>query len=320
MVISMIQAVCCKRNCWSITSCKEYLVAFGTGVTVLKRPSLEEVWHITKIKHIISGVFLNDDILAVYTTEQKIYFVRISDKTIVWACPRPSKLSACGDMRCCTVPGTEKLVCIANGKKSLNEHFLVLIDYKEKTTILKEIPDSYRVVHALNWTKNFGLTFLAYEASGNGNLLYKITKISKEGDFLPLCQWESLETINAYLDDFVFMNHRKAKESTQVYKLTPTLQGVKVVPQLDFKIPFPRFYLKEPIANAKEYFPKIGYFNMELGFLIGHTYDWLGIYDITGNRLIGEYTQPNVACCTVLDNSLFVGCLPGLFKGDTGGQ
>ena len=320
MVSITIQTVYRRWHCWSITSCKQYLATFGTGVTVLKRPFLEEVCHITEIKHIISGVFMNDDILAIYTTEQKIYFIRISDKTIIWACPRPSKLSACGDMLCCTVPGTEKLVCIANGKNSLKEHFFILVDYKDKTIMLKEIPDCYRVVHALNWTKKFGLTFLSYEASGNGNLLYSITKISEAGDFLPLCQWESPEILNAYSDDFVFMNQRQAENSIQVYRLAPTPQGVKVVPQLNFKISFPHFYCKEPIVYAKEHFPKIGYINIESGFLVGHTYNWLGIYDFTNNRLIAEYTQPNIACCAILDHSLLVGCLPGLVKitGDAG--
>ena len=127
-----MQSIFRKWNCWNIASNNEYIATFGSGVTVLKRSTLEEIHHFTGIKYIMGGMFVSEDILVVYTTEQKIFFLQIPEKRIIWACPRHRKISAVGDIRCCLIPGTHKIACIAAGKSSLENYFFMLVDYKNK--------------------------------------------------------------------------------------------------------------------------------------------------------------------------------------------
>ena len=302
-----------KWNCWNIASTDQYIATFGSGVTILKRSTLEEIYHFTGIKYIIGGIFINADILAVYTTEQKIYFLQISEKRIIWTCPRHRNLSSAGDIRCCAIPGTQKIACIATGKRSLEEHFLLLVDYENKSVTLKEIPNCNRVVHSLIWSKEFGLSFLSYEARDNGNLIYKITGVSDNGDCTMLCEWECSEIINAYWGDFIFMRNFKPNLQLRGYKLILSPHTHKIELQRTFLIPFPIFHTHGPVGSEKEYMPSITWVDKNRGMLIGHTSDWLGLYDFINDRLISEYRQSQISCSAIIDKTLLIGCLPGLY-------
>lgn len=308
-----MQTIYRKWNCWNIASTNQYIAAFGSGVTVLKRSTLEKIHHFTGINYIIGGMFLDDDILVVYTTEQKLFFLQISEKRVIWTCPRPKNLSSVGDIRCSTIPGTRKIACIATGKKSLEEHFLMLIDFEEKSVSLKEIPNCNRVVHSLNWSKEFGLSFLSYEAKGNGTLLYNIVRISNNGNCNLLCEWECSETINAYWGDYIIMRNSKPNPHLVGYKLTLSPHTQKIALQSSFLIPFPSFRCQGLVSSDKEYIPSITWIDKGCGLLIGHTSEWLGLYDFINDQLIAEYCQSQISCGTIIDKKLLIGCLPGLF-------
>lgn len=308
-----MQTIFRKRNCWNIASTNQYIATFGSGVTVLNRSTLEEIHHFTGIKSIIGGTFISEDILVVYTTEQKLFFLRISEKKVIWTCPRHKKLSPFGDIRCCSIPGTRKIACIATGKRGLEEHFLMLVDFEEETVSLKEIPNCSRVVHSLTWTKEFGLSFLSYEAKGNGTLFYKIFRVSDSGDSTMLCEWESSETINAYWGDFIFMRNSKPNLHLSGYKLILSPQTQKIELQSSFLIPFPRFSSHGLVGADKEYIPSITWIDKNRGFIIGHTSNWIGVYDFINDKLVAEYCQPQISCGAIIDKTILIGCLPGLF-------
>ena len=139
-----------------------------------KRSTFELVHQFTGIRHIHGGFFLNGDVLAVLTGEQRLYFFQISEKRLLWECPRPRQLAPMGDMQCCQIPGTDQIACIAAGKQSLEEHFLLLVNYKKQTSSLHVIPDCRRVILSLVWEKSLGLALLSYEANVSGGLACNI--------------------------------------------------------------------------------------------------------------------------------------------------
>ncbi|MEI3094645.1 MAG: hypothetical protein V8T48_12245 [Oscillospiraceae bacterium] len=107
-----------KRNVYRIASSAEYIAALGYGITSMFISSPEYA--------ISTEDFLNGDVLVVFTGEQRLYFFQISEKRLLWECPRPRQLAPMGDMQCCQIPGTDQIACIAAGKQSLEEHFLLL--------------------------------------------------------------------------------------------------------------------------------------------------------------------------------------------------
>lgn len=282
-------------------------------MTILQRSTLEEIHHFTGIRYIIGGMFINEDVLAVYTTEQKLFFLRISDKSVIWTCSRPKNLSSFGDIRCCSILGTQKIACVAAGKKSMREHFLMLVDFEEKSVSLKEIPDCCRVVHSLTWTEEFGLSFLTSEAKGNEILLYKIFGVSDQGDCTKLCEWESPETVDTYCGNFIFMKCNKPNLHLKGYKLELSPDTQKITLQNSFLILFPSICSRRLVGAEREYLPSITWMDEKCGLLIGNTSDWLGLYDYINDQMISEYSQRQISCGAVIDNTLLIGCLPGLF-------
>ena len=303
-----------KWNCWKITSNNRYVAALGSGITILTRETFDFVHHFSNIRYIHGGFFLNDDILVVFTGEQHVHFLHISEKKLLWTCPRSKQLASSGDIRCCQIPGTKKVACIATGKLGLNQHYFLLIDYDLRTVHLQEIPDCCRVIHSLIWTPTLGLTCLSYEAKDHNVLLYRIISLAESGDFSTLCEWESSQLVNAYSGNYLFMNDHSNKEPhLRIYKIIKPHQSQNCVQanvaQLEI---MPFFYANGLVGDRKIYLPSISWIDEASGLLVACTTDWLGVYDFLNEQLISEYNYKNIACVTVIDENLFIGCTPGL--------
>lgn len=291
-----------------------YIATLGSGITILTRSKHEFVHHFTGIYNIHGGFFLDENILVVYTGEQRLYFFQIPEKKLIWKCPRPKQLASSGDMRCCQIPGTGKIVCIAMGKQSLREHFYLLIDYNQQTIRSYNIPNCYRVVHSLAWSQSLGATFLSYEAKGDGKLQYRITGLDEDGTLTTLLEWEAYQSVNSYSGNYLFMNdHSKQEPQLMVYKLSKSSQPQKLVWEDTFQLPVPFFCSKGPVGTEKMLLPSISWVDEETGLLTSHTPNWIGVYSLPTKKLIGEFRQNNISYGTIINSNLYIGCIPGLW-------
>lgn len=310
-----MQKVFGKWSCCTIAHNSSYIASFGTGVTVLDRYSLEQICHFTGLRSIHGGVFVSDDVLMVYTGEQRLYFLQISSKSIIWECARPRELASCGDMRCCLIPGTEKAAIIARGKKSLNEHYLLLADYQNKSLSISLIPDVYRVTQALTYTPELGLHFLSSQGE-EGKLLYMLTSISENGESSCLCRWESREEIVLYTGRHIFACDHSAT-GLRASLCPVSFEKAEGILSFGAKqcLPLPVFEFKS-FGGVKKLLPRIIRSDEERKLFAAVHDSWLGVYDLDKNALLAEYELQYPQCCSVLDGRLFVGCAPGLYVQD----
>lgn len=308
-----MQTIYRRWNCWEIISNNQYIATLGSGVTVLDRTTLEIIHHFTGIKYIHGGFFVSDDVLLVFTGEQQLIFLQISEKKLLWKCPRPKLLATSGDIRCCKIPKSKKIACIARGKQSLKEHFYLLVDYEHQTLSLHEIPNCYRVVRDLVWTHSFGLSFLSYEAKGNGMLRYSIIGLDEHGDSLPLFKWESPQIVKAYSGNYLFVgNNDNDGSQLDVYRVIKSPRSQLIEWENVFKLTLPLFYMNGPVGCNKAVLPSISNINENTGLLIAHSSNWIGVFDFSNNKLVAECDHNNISCGAIIDGNLFVGCSPGL--------
>lgn len=299
---------------WNIAPGSRYIAAMGRGVTVWKRETFELVHHFTGIRSIHGGFFLNEDILAVFTGNQRLYFLKISEKKILWTCPKPRELAASGDMQCCQIPGTDKAACIAQGRRNLNEHFLLLVDYKNRTFSVTEIPGSYRVVKPFVWTKQLGLTFLSTESDGNGMFFYKITSVNEMGAVSTVCEWKSRQWIEAYSGNYLFIeDDRDQEKRLWMQKIDISQKSQQWRGKAAKPLALPTFRQTQGwVGERREYLPSISWADEDAGLLIANTMEWVGVYDFFRDKLIAEHNGKSVYCGIVLDGNLLVGGAEGL--------
>lgn len=75
-----MKSICNERNVIQIVSNDRYIAVIGCGITILERATFAFVHRFAGIRHIHGGIFLDDDVLAVFTGEQRLYFFQISEK------------------------------------------------------------------------------------------------------------------------------------------------------------------------------------------------------------------------------------------------
>lgn len=303
------------NQCYQIAHSTQYIAAMGHGITVLKRDTFEFVHRFTGLRWIHGGLFLNEDILAVYTGEQRLYFFQISEKKLLWACPRPRQLASSGDMECCQIPGTEKLACIARGKKDMREHFLLVADCKNQTFSIQEIPNCYCVVRSLALTRPLGLTALSYEAKGDGAELYRLIRI-EEGRTSVLNEWESFRPfISAYSGNYVFLEEY-AEHGAQLYvhPLDLSKQSQPYQCEDAVALPIPSYFVKGPWVGAPGKFllPSVSWVDEESGLLTACRPEWIGVCDFHNQKLLAEYSGEDIHCGIILDGNLLIGRSKGI--------
>lgn len=307
-----MKVVCHKGNVFKFASSMEYIAAIGNGITILRRNTLELVHQFTGIRYIHGGFFLGDDVLAIFTGEQQLYYFQISEKRLLWKCPRPQQLATLGDMKCCPIPGTDQIACIAEGKRSLQEHFLLLVDYKNQTYSLQLIPNCRRVVSSLTWEQTLGLTLLSYEATGNGNLAYNIIKVGDSGTLSTLYEWECSQRVNAYSGKHLFLNDNRDREAQLwMCELIFSTQYQRWKWSNALSLPIPYFKTPGPVG-AGVHLPYICWVDEVSGLLTACTLEWIGVCDFRNCRMVAEYNSKSINCGMLLDGNLLIGVSKGL--------
>lgn len=275
---------------------------------------MQQIYHFSGMRWIHGGVFVNDDVLMVYTGEQKLYFLSVSKRQNLWAISRPRELAVSGDMRCCHIPGTEKVACIAQGKASMEEHFLLIIDWSSRELSLQRIPDCYRVIQNIVWTKQFGLTFLSYQAKGDDiSLAYRIFRLTETGSLHLLYDGESPQISQAYSGNYLFMAECGGQEPQMyVYTLMQSTEGDQLELGEPKQLSIPTFLVTSPIGGARRVLPNIKWVDEKASLLtICQPMAWIGIYHFQNQKLLVETENSRVVYGKILDNQFLIGCTSG---------
>lgn len=302
-------------QCWSIAHNDRYIATMGTGVTVRDRTTLETVHHFTGLRWVHSGVFVNEDVLMVYTGEQKLFFFQISQKKLLWAVPRPRELAAYSNMCCCLIPGTEKVACVVRGKRAQEEHFLLVVDWASRELCMHRIPDCYRVVTDIVWTQEFGLSFLSTQLKGRESVtLYRIHRADHPGEFSILHDGEMANCrIAGYTGRYLLAeDHSAENPEAKVYPLAhiSAEDGLKLGTPVT--IPVPLHLLRSAFGVEGYVSPPICWADDASGLLAAcHSGRWIGVYDLTTGKPVAEQECPGVMYGQVLDGRLLMGCGPG---------
>lgn len=300
--------------CWEIAHNDRYIATLGNGFTIWNRATLELVHHFTGVRWIHGGIFVNDDILMVYTGEQKLFFFQISQKKLLWTVPRPRELDSSGDLCCCHIPGTEKVVCIAQGKKALDEHFLLVVDWNVQELSMQRIPDCYRVVSNFVWTQELGLTFLSRQAKGdNTTMLYRIFRVDNTGDFSILYNGESTLSVLGYSGHYLFMADYSCQyPEASVYPLEQSTAKDNLKLGKPMHILIPPLLAAGPVGTKRLVFPHICWIDETAGLLVAcNKQKWVGIYDFLNEKMIAEQQNSEVIYGKLLDGRLLMGCACG---------
>lgn len=300
------------RNCWKIVHNFRYIAAFGTGISVFDRTSLELVYHITGLRCIHGGLFADDDTLMVYTGEQKLFFFRISQRRLLWAVPRPREIASSGDMCCCKIYGTDEILCVAQGRKSLEEHFLLAVDHNAEKLSVRKLPDCYRVVSQLVWTAEQGAALLSYQAKGDDRtLLYRIHRINGDACSI-LYEGESIQQPRFYSGNYLFLaDYSVAPPRASAYPLTGRdyLNLGKPLP-----VSLPAMWTSGPVGAEKQVLPRICWVDEAQGLITAcDQRDWAGVYDFRNGKMILEAHCAGAAYAELLDGRLLIGTTAGLF-------
>lgn len=300
--------------CWEIAHNDHYIATVGAGVTIRSRTTLELVHHFTGIRWIHGAIFVSNDVLMVFTGEQKIFLFQISQRKLLWAVPRPRELDSTGDMCCCHIFGTEKIACIAQGRKSMDEHFLLLIDWQAQEICIQRISDCYRVVSDLVWTQQFGVTFLSKQAKGdNRTMLFKIHQIANMDTFSILYDGESTQKLMAYSGNYLFMaDYSGGTPKASVYPLKESCAKGSLKFETSLNLPLSPVQTKGPVGYKRVIFPRICWIDEGTGLLVAcNDQEWVGVYDFLNEKMLFEYQNSKVVYGKLLDGRLLMGCAPG---------
>lgn len=300
--------------CWEISHNDQYIATIGAGISIWDRATLEFVHHFTGIRWIHGGIFVNDDVLMVFTGEQKLFFFQISKKKLLWTVSRPRELAASGDMCCCHIPGTEKVCCIAQGKKSLDEHFVLIVDWSSQKILIHQILNCYRVVSNLVWSQELGLSFLSRQAKGNNKtMLYRIIKVDDVGNALILYDEESDLSFLAYSGRYLFFaDYNGQIPEAKAYPLEqPTIIDNLTLGE-PLRIPITPLLTSSSVGTKRLVFPHVCCVDECTGLLVVcNKQKWVGVYDFINGKAIMELQDGEVNCGKLLDTRLLIGYSSG---------
>lgn len=299
-----------KWNCYNIAANEQYIAAFGEGVTVLKRDTLELVHHFTGMRSIHGGLFVGDDVIFVHTGEQKFYFLSVKDKSVIWNPKRPSQLRNWGGIRAVSIPGTTQVACIGRGKsEDMREHYLVILDVDSHSVALRPIPDCYRVVGQLICSENGVLSFIT-SMGCDGLMTYRVISMDLAGNVIACVDWSSREIVDYYCGTYLFArNTRDVKPYLRYYSRKES--GYDFAHGSDLPVPVFRFQ-GGPVGSAYDYVPHVNAMDDSGTMVVACASDWIGVIALVSGKLLLEESVPYIYCGKIIDNRLLIGCAKGL--------
>lgn len=161
--------------CLHICESGEYIACIGRRISVY-RQDLQFYHQFTGLRNLGRGEFLNDDILFLTTTDDRVYFLSMQEKRCIWEPKRPDSIAAVGDVSFCIDRAKMSAICICAGKKDRSQRFLVVYHFPSREIAVREIPDCCSVITNLDLRDDGSVSFLHFHsADGNGKLLCRIT-------------------------------------------------------------------------------------------------------------------------------------------------
>ncbi len=250
---------------------------------------------------------MDENVLMVYTAEQKIYFLHASEQRMLWECPRPVEAAKIADMRCCRIGDTPVIACVLRGRESLNHHLYMKVDYRNQSVSVQEIPNCYRVISRLVWTLEQGLTFLSFEVNGGG-LECRITHIDEHGTCVNISEWVDERSIARYSGTHLFINDYNAKPpELWMYNVI----GCENTPFAPFdggkKLEIPCSEFLTPFSGIKLLLPTISWADEKAQRLVINAGDWVGVFDCVQNKILEKYDADTASGAAIIDNKLFIG-------------
>ena len=304
-----------KWRCYNIAHNEHYIATIGSGVSIWDRKTLELIHHFQGFHCLHGGLFVGDDILMVYTGEQKIFFLKISEKRVEWAVPRPREIRAGGDLRCCLIPGTQTVAYIADARDNFPDKYLLLVDYSART-VSAHLVEGFEggAVNSLVYTKEAGLTFRASYYKGD-----KIYQVDETGKAITVYAKSIRNPWIEYTGHYAFVEHHvRELPEAKVFQLQYDAENNALKAAQPFRIPLTLRLSKEYGTHPRTWdLPEISWIDEASGLLVTtdrYSEDcWIGIYDFLNKKKLAEYRNDKVWCATLLDNRLLIGCLSGFY-------
>ena len=177
---------------------------------------------------------------------------------------------------------------------------------------VRQLPDCYRVVTQLVWTLEQGVTFLSYQAKGDGRtLLYRIHQINGDACSI-LYEGESTQQPRFYSGNYLFLaDCSVAPPRASAYPLTGRdhLNLGKPLP-----VTLPAMWTSGPVGAKKQVLPRICWVDEVQGVLAAcDQRDWAGVYDFQNGKMVLEAHCAGATCAELLDGRLLIGTTAGLF-------
>lgn len=304
------------RNCIHITYSEAYIAGLGSGICIYERSTFKLLHRVNGIPCIHGGVFVSWDLLFVYTGQNRFYLISASDGQIVWSPPRHKKLASCGDMRICFNAENNTISCIAEGRNSLEEHYLLIIDPFQQDCCIDIIPNCFRVICNLFQTRANETTFLSYQSTGENGLQWSIQTLDAPNcviyrnitDRVPYFHSEQFAILGEYCS-----NHEKYCNNRLVCL---DLKG-----KTEYPLAMPsQWYEKEPSVNlfTRENIPYplpyVSCITKDEKYLLAYTSDMFFITDLQKNQVITTYSgdEEFISCGTIMDSMCLIGCKDGI--------
>ena len=304
------------KNCIQIVYSEAYIAGLGSGICIYERGTFNLLHRVKGIPCIHGGVFVSRDLLFVYTGQNRFYLISASDGQIVWSPPRHKKLASCGDMRICFKAENNTILCIAEGRNRLEDHYLLTIDPFQQDCRIDIIPNCFRVVCNLFQTRTNGTTFLSFQSTGENRIQWFIQSLdapdrviySNITDRVPYFHSEQFAILGDYCSNRGENNYSR-------------LVCLDLKSKAEFPLAMPSlWYEKEPSVNllTREKIPYplpyISCISKDERYLLAYTCDMFFITDLQKNQVITTYSGDGefVSCGTIMDSMCLIGCRDGI--------
>jgi len=280
----------------------------GRGICIYERSTFKLLHRIKGIQCIHGGVFVSQDLLFVYTGYQRFYLISASTGQIIWAPPRHKELDSCGDMKICVDAASNFVLCIAQGKTSLEEHYLLTIDPFHQDCRIDKISNCFRVVRNLAQTHTNGTTFLSLQGSEN-RIHWSIQSLDTPNrvvygnitDSAPCFHSEHFVIISDYSSNCLMCMDLSGKRE---FPITMPSQWYEMKPSVNL---FTRENIPYPL-------PYVSCISKDEKYLLAYTRDMFFVTDLQKNQVLTTYFGEGeyVSCGTILDSMCLVGCKDGI--------